>query len=150
MIATAADYAWLGDGCEALSAAYCLTLVKGLTPEEVVRRLGGTTRTSLTGIDEVADLHLRVIMGEPVDVGDDEDDDDCSPSRDVDDFLARAGVADARTGLRPHSVPVLRLPDGGLGACRGSRHDRRRQGRNLDHARLPGRRRGRRHGRGRG
>lgn len=40
MTATAADYTWFEDRFPDLAEAYCLTLVRGLTPEEFLARLG--------------------------------------------------------------------------------------------------------------
>ncbi|MGW7367008.1 DUF6461 domain-containing protein [Streptomyces sp. NPDC054841] len=44
MNATAADYGWLDEHCPELMEAYCLTLVRGLTPEALLTRLGATDR----------------------------------------------------------------------------------------------------------
>ncbi|NRQ32486.1 hypothetical protein HII36_11640 [Nonomuraea sp. NN258] len=43
MIATAADYRWFYDRFPSLWEAYCITLVKGLAPEDVVTRLDART-----------------------------------------------------------------------------------------------------------
>lgn len=40
MTATAADYAWAGPWIDSLSQAYCLTLVRALTPTQFLARLG--------------------------------------------------------------------------------------------------------------
>jgi hypothetical protein len=40
MTATAADYAWAGQWVDDLSQAYCLTLARGLTPAQLLSRLG--------------------------------------------------------------------------------------------------------------
>jgi hypothetical protein len=50
MMATPADYTWFGERFPELSAAYCLTLVKGLTPQEVLRRLNARDFTTLGGV----------------------------------------------------------------------------------------------------
>lgn len=55
MTPSATDYAWFPQRCAALAEAYCLTLVAGLTPEEVIRRLDGTGVRSLTGLAAVLD-----------------------------------------------------------------------------------------------
>lgn len=40
MTATAADYAWVAHWIDGVSQAYCLTLARGLTPEQFLVRLG--------------------------------------------------------------------------------------------------------------
>ena len=62
MTATAADYAWFDEHCEDLAGAYCLTLVQGLTPEQVVDRLGGRDTVRLTGLRELV-AHQRDARG---------------------------------------------------------------------------------------
>ncbi|WP_329179657.1 DUF6461 domain-containing protein [Streptomyces decoyicus] len=52
--ATAADYAWLDEDLPGLTEAYCLTLVRGLTPEEVLRRIGARGELRITGVEELA------------------------------------------------------------------------------------------------
>jgi hypothetical protein len=48
---TAADYAWLEEQYEDLLEAYCVTLVRGLTPEQLLRQLGAEPRGRITGVD---------------------------------------------------------------------------------------------------
>ncbi|MGW1883651.1 DUF6461 domain-containing protein [Streptomyces sp. NPDC001970] len=58
MNATAADYGWLDGHCPELTEAYCLTLVRGLAPEELLTRLGAADRgvrmTGTRGLVEAA------------------------------------------------------------------------------------------------
>lgn len=56
--ATAADYAWLDEDLPGLTEAYCLTLVRGLAPEEVLRRIGAREGLRITG-DAVAIRQVR-------------------------------------------------------------------------------------------
>ncbi|MFG3498472.1 DUF6461 domain-containing protein [Streptomyces sp. NPDC047928] len=51
MNATAADYRWLDAHCPELMEAYCLTLVRGLAPVEVLERLGARPEGTLTGVE---------------------------------------------------------------------------------------------------
>jgi hypothetical protein len=47
---TAADYAWF-NGCPPLKEAYCITLVRGLTPEELLARFNARmTETAIAGL----------------------------------------------------------------------------------------------------
>ncbi|MFF5480610.1 DUF6461 domain-containing protein [Streptomyces sp. NPDC012935] len=48
---TAADYAWLEERHEALMQAYCVTLVRGLTPLELLRELKARPGPRITGVD---------------------------------------------------------------------------------------------------
>ena len=48
---TAADYAWLEERYENLMQAYCITLVRGLTPEELLRELKAEPGPRITGVD---------------------------------------------------------------------------------------------------
>lgn len=57
---TAADYAWLEDGYELLTEAYCLTLVRGLTPAELLRELGAEGRQRITGVDALGEPSYEV------------------------------------------------------------------------------------------
>lgn len=50
MAATAADYTWFGDRFPELAEAYCLTLVHGLRPEELLDRTGACHRSVVTGV----------------------------------------------------------------------------------------------------
>ncbi|GAA0803779.1 DUF6461 domain-containing protein [Spirilliplanes yamanashiensis] len=47
------SYAWFTDRCAALAEAYCLTLVAGLSPREVIDRLDGTGVRPATGLAAV-------------------------------------------------------------------------------------------------
>jgi hypothetical protein len=51
MTVTAADYAWFEDRPEGLFEAYCLTLARGLAPEEFLARVGARPRPALTGVE---------------------------------------------------------------------------------------------------
>lgn len=46
-----ADYTWFPAQLPALSEAYCLTLVKRLSPMEVLHRFGASEQSRLTGVD---------------------------------------------------------------------------------------------------
>ncbi|WP_164904723.1 DUF6461 domain-containing protein [Streptomyces cyaneus] len=48
---TAADYAWLEELYEGLLEAYCVTLVRGQTPQELLRQLGAEPAPRITGVD---------------------------------------------------------------------------------------------------
>ncbi|MDN0196105.1 DUF6461 domain-containing protein [Streptomyces sp. S.PNR 29] len=50
-VTTAADYAWLDVEYPALMEAYCLTLVRDITPERLLQELGAEPRTRITGVD---------------------------------------------------------------------------------------------------
>lgn len=54
---TAADYAWLQEQYEPLMEAYCVTLVEGLGPEELLRALRAEPRTpvAVTGVGGLAE-----------------------------------------------------------------------------------------------
>ncbi|MBM7439342.1 DUF6461 domain-containing protein [Streptomyces sp. HB132] len=52
---TGADYAWFENDFPDIAEAYCFTLVRGLTPAEVVSRLDGREETPLRGIAAVVD-----------------------------------------------------------------------------------------------
>jgi hypothetical protein len=58
---SAADYAWIYDHDEELSRGYCLTLAKGLTPDEVIRRLDGSPMGHRNGFDSFFDLQSDLI-----------------------------------------------------------------------------------------
>lgn len=47
---TAADYAWLSEQYEDLMEAYCITLVEGLTPEELLHALGAESGPRIAGV----------------------------------------------------------------------------------------------------
>ncbi|MDC0767733.1 DUF6461 domain-containing protein [Streptomyces sp. HD] len=48
---TAADYGWLDERYEHLLEAYCVTLVRGLTPEALLTELKAEPEPGLTGVD---------------------------------------------------------------------------------------------------
>lgn len=52
MTATAADYLWFEKNFSELSNAYCITLVRGISPTDLLHRLDGREEPSLTGVDE--------------------------------------------------------------------------------------------------
>lgn len=52
MTATAADYLWFGEEFSELANAYCITLVQGLSPADVLHRLDGRQEPSRTGANE--------------------------------------------------------------------------------------------------
>lgn len=47
---TTADYRWLEEQYEDLMGAYCITLVEGLAPEELLRALAAESRPPITGV----------------------------------------------------------------------------------------------------
>ncbi|MEH0984602.1 DUF6461 domain-containing protein [Micromonospora sp. CPCC 205556] len=53
MTATASDYTWFPDRFPGLMGAYCMTLVKGLTPAELLNRLGAREECRVTGAEEL-------------------------------------------------------------------------------------------------
>jgi hypothetical protein len=55
MTKTAADYAWFENDFPDIAEAYCFTLVRGLTPVEVVARLEGRPEAPLRGTAAVVD-----------------------------------------------------------------------------------------------
>ncbi len=55
MTKTGADYAWFENDFPDLAEAYCLTLVRGPAPDDVVSRLDGRKERSLHGIAAVVD-----------------------------------------------------------------------------------------------
>jgi hypothetical protein len=59
MAATADDYAWFEECFPDLAEGYCLTLVRGLSPPQVLARLGARTDGPLvTGVDGLGALGL--------------------------------------------------------------------------------------------
>jgi hypothetical protein len=59
MAATAADYAWFEESFPGLAEAYCLTLVRGLSPPQVLARLGARTNGPyVTGVGRLPSLDL--------------------------------------------------------------------------------------------
>lgn len=61
MTATAADYTWFEECFPELAEAYCFTLVRGLTPSEVLDRLGGRTEPSQTGTAAIEDASFALL-----------------------------------------------------------------------------------------
>jgi hypothetical protein len=55
MTATAADYTWFSQRYPGLAQAFCFTLVRGLTPTELLHRLGAREQIRLTGVDELVE-----------------------------------------------------------------------------------------------
>ncbi|BBB02057.1 hypothetical protein RVR_9767 [Actinacidiphila reveromycinica] len=55
MTKTGADYAWLEEDFPDIAGAYCFTLVRGLSPAEVMSRLEGRPVAPLQGISAVVD-----------------------------------------------------------------------------------------------
>lgn len=55
MMKTGADYAWFQNDYPDLAEAYCFTLVRGLSPAEVVSRLGGHPEAPLRGMAALVD-----------------------------------------------------------------------------------------------
>jgi hypothetical protein len=53
MMARAEDYSWFSARCGELAQSYCLTWVRGATPNEVIRRLGGVNPFHLQGLDDL-------------------------------------------------------------------------------------------------
>ncbi|MFF7563535.1 DUF6461 domain-containing protein [Streptomyces pseudovenezuelae] len=51
---TAADYGWLKERHQLLLDAYCLTLVRDLTPEELLRALGAEGRRRIVGVNALS------------------------------------------------------------------------------------------------
>ncbi|MCF2532217.1 DUF6461 domain-containing protein [Yinghuangia soli] len=67
MVATGAAYGWFDELFPDLAEAYCITLVEGIAPEELVRRLGGadgtasTEWTESTGVSGLADAAFALL-----------------------------------------------------------------------------------------
>ncbi|WP_229876801.1 DUF6461 domain-containing protein [Streptomyces nojiriensis] len=55
MTKTGADYAWFENDFPDIAEAYCFTLVRGLSPAELISRLEGRWEAPLQGIAEVVD-----------------------------------------------------------------------------------------------
>ncbi|WP_331725302.1 DUF6461 domain-containing protein [Streptomyces zaomyceticus] len=55
MTKTGADYSWFEDDFPDIAEAYCFTLVRGLSPAELMSRLEGRPEAPLQGIAAVAD-----------------------------------------------------------------------------------------------
>ncbi|MGW4568263.1 DUF6461 domain-containing protein [Streptomyces sp. NPDC004561] len=54
-ITTAADYGWLNERYKDLLEAYCLTLVRGIAPGELLRELGAEPDETVTGVAELSE-----------------------------------------------------------------------------------------------
>ncbi|MFE0513903.1 DUF6461 domain-containing protein [Streptomyces sp. NPDC058964] len=52
---TATDYAWLDERYAALMEAYCVTLVEGIAPEELLRELGAEPDERISGVEALAE-----------------------------------------------------------------------------------------------
>lgn len=67
--ATAADHTWFGERYEGLMEAYCISLVQGLGPEELLRALGAEPEVRITGVDALHEpsyegwSHDRLFVG---------------------------------------------------------------------------------------
>ncbi|MCY9783350.1 DUF6461 domain-containing protein [Nocardiopsis sp. EMB25] len=61
---TAADYLWFEEDFPDLAEAYCLSLVRGLAPAEVLRRLDGRPEPSLTGAEAVTEAAFEHQRGD--------------------------------------------------------------------------------------
>ncbi|MYQ45028.1 hypothetical protein GTW40_08140 [Streptomyces sp. SID4985] len=61
MTVSAADYAWFEDRLPELAEAYCVTLVRGLPPAEVLRRLDGREESALTGVDAAVEAAFALL-----------------------------------------------------------------------------------------
>ncbi|MEU1618459.1 DUF6461 domain-containing protein [Streptomyces sp. NPDC005722] len=57
---TAADYAWFGEQYEELMEAYCITLVQGLTPEELLAALGVECPSRIAGVAGLSEPSFRL------------------------------------------------------------------------------------------
>ncbi|MEU9377745.1 DUF6461 domain-containing protein [Streptomyces sp. NPDC048255] len=55
MTKTGADYAWFENDFPDIAEAYCFTLVRGLSPAELMARLEGRSEAPLQGIAAVVD-----------------------------------------------------------------------------------------------
>jgi hypothetical protein len=60
-VPTAADYEWFTRSDEiAIAENYCITLLKGVTTEEVVRRIGGTIEREFPSLQELWDMEAEI------------------------------------------------------------------------------------------
>jgi len=60
MPVTAADYAWFEDRFPGLSEAYCLTLARGLEPQEFLARVGATRQQrQLAGVNAILEPSMQ-------------------------------------------------------------------------------------------
>lgn len=65
MTATATDYLWFEQLFPELAEAYCFTLVRGLPPAEVLRRLDdGREEPPRTGVDEIVEAAFALLDAE--------------------------------------------------------------------------------------
>ena len=53
MTAADADYAWFEDRPAVLAEAYCLTLARGLSPDEFLTRIGAQREQMRTGVETI-------------------------------------------------------------------------------------------------
>lgn len=53
MNATATDFGWFAGEFEFLAQAYCITLVRGLSSDDVLARLGAQTEIRVTGVESL-------------------------------------------------------------------------------------------------
>lgn len=58
MDSTAQDHTWFYEEFPGLAQAYCITLVRGLAPAEVLRRLGAQDETSFVGVDGLSEMAI--------------------------------------------------------------------------------------------
>ncbi|MGW7404442.1 DUF6461 domain-containing protein [Streptomyces sp. NPDC054833] len=52
---TATDYTWLDERYDGLMEAYCITLVKGIAPEQLLRDLGAEPTMRVTGVEALSE-----------------------------------------------------------------------------------------------
>ncbi|MGW4891895.1 DUF6461 domain-containing protein [Kitasatospora sp. NPDC004240] len=74
-VAHADDFTWFTAGYDFLSEAHCVTMVEGITPEDLLRRFAAVPGRRVTGLAAVVAAHDLFEDGEdadvPVEVGDD-------------------------------------------------------------------------------
>jgi hypothetical protein len=59
--ASAAEYAWVGDWLDEVSGAYCLTLARGLTPQQFLARIGARVDPApRRGLDSLAEASAEI------------------------------------------------------------------------------------------
>ena len=63
MVRTAADYAWFVEEFPSLAEAYCLTLVRDLSPAELIDRVGGRHTRSVRGAAAAVDAAYAHFAG---------------------------------------------------------------------------------------
>ncbi|WP_432144761.1 DUF6461 domain-containing protein [Streptomyces sp. bgisy084] len=61
MTSTAADYVWFEERFPELAEAYCFTLVHGLPPSEVLRRLQGRDEPPRTGAEQIVEAAFGLL-----------------------------------------------------------------------------------------